>query len=182
VLTERQLAYGKEFRLKDVFTPEMVVDGIQQFSGSDVKRGQEAFEQSLAQPKTAIRISNLMMVGTRVQALLETDPIVSSTGVRSADVYVVLALNYVESQVTGGENAKRHLTHSAVVKKLSRIGKVNAGKPFSRNLELKADSASDVRNLRMVAFLQDPDSGRVIGSAMKVVDSSSATGSQSSPP
>ena len=36
-ITERQNEYGHRFKLNDVYTPEMVVDGETQFNGSDAE-------------------------------------------------------------------------------------------------------------------------------------------------
>jgi hypothetical protein len=67
------------------------------------------------------------------------------------------------------------LTHSAVVTKLSKAGQIKIGERFTRDVTLKVDSNSDPRNLRIVAFVQDPVSGRVLAASMKLVDSKEST-------
>jgi hypothetical protein len=79
----------------------------------------------------------------------------------------VVAQNHAESQVLRGENARRHLTHTAVVKKITKVGKIKVGEKFAQQIELKVDAVSDPNNLRVVAFLQDPASGKVLGAAME---------------
>jgi hypothetical protein len=169
-LTDRQRNYATRFHLESVYTPQMVLDGSKQILGSDVSQAQEAIAKALLQPKIALRISNVTLAQNRLRAHLETALLVPSSGVRTTDVYVALALNHAESQVLRGENANRRLTHIAVVRKLLKVGKVRSGEQFVREIELKVESSYDPRNLRVVAFLQDPDSGKAVGAVMKTVD------------
>jgi len=170
-LTDRQRNYATRFHLESVYTPQMVLDGGKEFSGSNVKEAQKAIAEALLQPKIALRISQVTVEQNRVRAHVETGPLESSRGVRAADVYVAVALNHAESQVLRGENANRHLTHTAVVRKLFKVGKIRSGEQFVREIELKVETGSDPHNLRLAAFLQDPDSGKIVGVAVKTADS-----------
>ena len=81
---------------------------------------------------------------------------------RSADVYVAAALNHAESQVLHGENEGRRLQHVAVVKNVTRIGSASKAKGFRDEINLKIDT-SDPANLRIVVFVQEPGTGRILG-------------------
>lgn len=169
-LTDRQRNYATRFHLETVYTPQMVLDGGRQFSGSNIDEAQKAIEEALLRPKIALRISNVTLAQNRLRARVESSPLVSSCGVRTVDVYVAVALNRAESQVLRGENANRHLAHTAVVRKLFKVGKIKSGEQFTREIDLKVDGAFDPRNLRLVAFLQDPDSGKSVGAVTKTPD------------
>lgn len=168
--SDRQGTYARQFHLRDYYTPQMVLDGCRQFSGNNVKEAEKAIAESLAQPKIAVRVSEISAGKNLVRARLETGALDSSFNLRSVEVYVALALNRAESQVERGENAKRRLTHTAVVKKLVKVGKIRVGEQFAQVIELKTESGADSHNLRLVAFLQDPASHRVVGASMKTVD------------
>ena len=47
-ITDRQTEYKSRFKLNDVYTPEMVVDGDTQFNGSDPKAAVHAIEEARA--------------------------------------------------------------------------------------------------------------------------------------
>src|SRR5262249_2648288 len=80
-----------------------------------------------------------------------------------ADVVIVIAINRAESQVARGENAGRRLTHVAVVRTFQHVGVVQTGQVFSGEISLPIDRALDPKNLRVIAFLQEPGPGRVWG-------------------
>ena len=167
-MTDRQRAYASQFHLDTVYTPQMVVDGSQQFSGADAKKLQAAITDELLHAKVPVRVSAVSIDGTRLRATVETGVLDPGSGVKTADVFLVVAQNHAESQVLGGENAQRHLMHASVVRRVARVGKVKIGERFSQQVELKIDVPTDSRNLRVIAFLQNSASGRVVGAAMEI--------------
>src|SRR5579863_3016509 len=52
----RQQKYAREFGLDSIYTPQMVVDGAQQFVGSDASHLKAAVQKEAAKPKLAIQI------------------------------------------------------------------------------------------------------------------------------
>jgi hypothetical protein len=168
--SERQGAYAKRLGLSDVYTPQMIVDGSNQFVGSDAALAQKALAKALADPKVGVRLSSVSIGSNNVLlAHLETDALLPSFGMRDADVYVAVALNRAESQVARGENAGRKLSHTAVVKSIVKVGTLRKGKTFAQDLQLKLDPGTDPGNVRVIAFLQEPGQGRVIGAVEQMV-------------
>jgi hypothetical protein len=168
--SDRQTAYAKRFGLDSVYTPQIVVDGTTEFVGSDEALAHQAFAKELGKPKLAVRLSSVYIGATNLlQAHLETDALPGSFGVQGADVYVAVALNRAESQVARGENAGRTLTHVAVVRSMVKVGTLRQGQVFIQNIRLKLDPGTDTRHLRLIAFLQEPNQGRVIGATMQPV-------------
>ena len=80
---------------------------------------------------------------------------------------MAVALDRVESQVLHGENGGRHLTHVAVVQQITKIGKLQKGKSFGETIQLKLKPGTDPKNVRIVAFVQEPGPGRVLGAALQ---------------
>jgi hypothetical protein len=78
---------------------------------------------------------------------------------------VAVALDHAESQVLRGENGGQHLTHVAVVQELTKVGKLEKGKNFNEDVRLKLMPGSDSKNIRIIAFVQEPGLGRVLGTA-----------------
>jgi hypothetical protein len=168
--SDRQNAYAKRFGLDSVYTPQIVVDGTAEFVGSDQTLADKAFAKELGKPKIVMRLSSVAIgAANLVQAHLETDALPESFGVYAADVYVAVALNRAESKVARGENAGRTLTHVAVVRSMVKVGTLRQGQVFAQDVRLKLDLGTDVHNLRLIAFVQEPNQGRVIGAAMQSV-------------
>ena len=83
-----------------------------------------------------------------------------------ATIYVAIADSAAESQVSKGENTGRTLKHVAVVRSLSVVGSVGSGE-FSKEVELKIPAGAGGNGLRVVAFVQDRATGRVLGIAQQ---------------
>jgi hypothetical protein len=162
--SQRQSAYARRFGLGDVYTPQMVVDGTSEFVGSDSGLADKAFAKALGTPKIHVHLSLISVhPSNSVHAHLETGSLPGSFGAGQADVYVAIALNRAESQVSAGENAGHKLAHASVVRSLTRIGALKPGQGLAQDIALKLESGSDSRNLRLIAFIQEPRQGRVLG-------------------
>lgn len=166
-LTQRQSNYASRFRLNDVYTPQMVVDGRAQMSGVSFKEADAALKDAVKDPKADLRITDAALDGGKLRVHVES-ALNLPEKTRDAELYVAVALNHTESSVSAGENAKKHLTHTSVVRNMVRVAKFKAGEKVARDVECKVD-AKDAGNLRVIAFLQEPGSGRVLGSTMKPV-------------
>ena len=173
-LTERQKEYGRRFKLNDVYTPEMVVDGETQFNGSDAKAAVHAIEEARNHPKVAVRISGFALDGLKtVRVHIDAAGLPASLGVRRADIFVAVVLNSAESQVLRGENKGRDLKHVAVAISVTKVGSVEEANGFgrerggfNRDVVVKLPSAVDAGNLRVIAFVQKSDSGAVLGASL----------------
>jgi hypothetical protein len=159
-LTERQRRYAAQFRLEGTYTPQMVVNGHWEFVGSDAaalaKTMQEAATEERLRPPVDIRIENLQVTRNALHATVETG---AGQGGR---LIAVLAADTTSTHVLRGENAGRSLNHVAVVRSLVELAKVEAPlKDYALNLPLAADTPE---KMRLILFLQDGKTGRVLGS------------------
>lgn len=153
----RQEQYAAHFKLTDIYTPQMVVDGKYQLVGSDRRAAESAIRNAIAVPQIGLSITSAVREADRVTLRIE---IPQADRAPRAQLYVAIADERDASRVARGENAGRALSHVAVVRALKQ-----AGAPASRQditIPLRAGSAS-----RIVAFLQDPASGQVLGVAMR---------------
>jgi hypothetical protein len=165
--TERQNSYSDQFKLRSVYTPQLVVNGEAEASGNDWGQAKKACEKALSEQKIPVRISAITLDGGTLHAHLETDALPDS--IHKADLYVVLALDHAESQVKAGENSGRKLAHVSVVQSLNKVGSLEKGKAFTKDVQLKLNSKSDPSNLRVIAFVQEPGPGKVLGAALEHV-------------
>jgi hypothetical protein len=166
-LTERQSSYEGVLGEKDVFTPQLIVDGTQEVHAGDPKQIKDTLQKAASVPKVAVRIGDVTVDAgnpTGLRAHIETD---ANFDKRNADVFVAVALDHVESQVLRGENGGRHLIHVAVVQELTKVGKLPKGKSFSQDIQLKLKPGTDPKNLRLVALVQESGPGKVLGAALR---------------
>lgn len=164
--SQRQKAYAERFDLDGVYTPQMVVDGVSEFVGSSPGEADKAFRKALSVPKLPLRLSSISADASNIlTAHLETGTLNPTFGSKEAEVYVAVALNRAESQVSAGENSGHKLTHVSVVKSLTRVGALKQGQMLAQDVHLRLEPGSDARNLRLIAFVQEPRQGRVLGAA-----------------
>jgi len=166
-LTDRQSSYEGVLGEKESFTPQFIVDGTQEFSFANPNHIEDTLRKAKDQPKLSVRIGEITLDPanpTLLRAHVETDP---NSDKHNADVYVAVALDHVESQVLRGENGGRHLVHVAVVQTLQKIGKLPKGQAFVSDVQLKLKPGTDPANLRLVAFVQEPGPGKLLGAAIR---------------
>jgi hypothetical protein len=159
--TARQQDYTNRYNFDGVYTPQLVVDGRYGFVGSDGREASAAIQKAIREPKIPMMISNAERNGNQVTARIEFPAGQSFKGARGV-LYVALADNRQESHVARGENAGRALTHVAVARVLERIGSINFDAASTKEVRLSVRSGSGSA-MRLVAFIQDPGSGHVLG-------------------
>lgn len=165
--TARQNAYEEHFRVNSAYTPQIVVDGAAQVNGSDGRAAVTAIEAARSAPRVSVRIGSFSMESPKtLRVHLKVDALPESLGVRKADIFVAVALDHAESHVLKGENKGRDLKHVAVVLTLDKVGTLEKRDSFERDVDVKLPSAPDQSNLRLVAFVQKPDFGQVLGTSL----------------
>jgi len=167
----RQESYAARLGSPNVYTPQIIVDGTYEFVGGSPRSANNAFAQALNAPKVPVHLSSIALEQANVlRAHVEADPLAEPLNSEGAEVYLALALNRAESQVARGENGGRRLSHTAVVRNLFKIGTLRSGQSFIQDIQLKLEPGNDPHNLRLIAFLQEPHQGRVVGAAMELVE------------
>jgi hypothetical protein len=167
LLTERQNSYEDALGEKTPYTPQLIVDGTHVVRAGNAKQIEDTLQKAASTPKVPVRIANVIRdagTPTLLRARIETDPNFEK---HSADVYVAVALDHVESQVLRGENGGRHLIHVAVVQEIVKIGKLPKGQGFAQDVELKLKPGTDPKNVRLIAFVQESGPGKVFGAALQ---------------
>lgn len=157
VFTQRQQGYVQRLHLDTAYTPQLVVDGWEDVVGSDQSGVRAAIRQAEARAKTPIDLSATRSgAAVKIAVRVETAP-------RDTDLYVAMADDHAQSQVSRGENAGRTLRHVAIVRTLVLAGKTDARGALSKILELPlADGGGGER---VIAFLQNRASLRILGAA-----------------
>ncbi len=154
----RQNDYAQAFHSDRVYTPQMIVNGADEFVGSDRDRSRKSIDAALKQPaKTQLKLS---------KEKGDAGAVVLSFEARSAPKGAVVNVAVVErglvSKVPRGENAGRTLRHENVVRVFRTIRLDDSGKG-SVELKLPADLAP--KNASAIAYVQEAGAGAVLGAS-----------------
>lgn len=163
-LTARQRGYEQILGIGDVYTPQVILDGDQEVhvQNSDVQIRQ-TFEKAAMQPMLPVKLSSVAVGAGGLTGRVAVDATSEKHG---GYVFVAVALDRTLTDVLAGENSGKKLTNIGVVKDLVRVGKLEKGKSFEEPFTVKLWPGADIRNLRVVAFVQSGDLGKVMGAAM----------------
>lgn len=173
--TTRQREYVEKAKGNSPFTPEMVVEGESQFIGSNGRAAQQAIEKAVSEPQTQITIGPAQS-GSKNEAnfAITVGKLVGSNSGDAAQVWLAVTEDGLHSSVTAGENAGHSLTHAAVLRSLHKVGVASAGSDsnsFAENAKVKFNSNWKRENLRVVVFVQDKKSLKILGAVSTKVTS-----------
>jgi len=167
LITERQSNYVNALKLKTPYTPQVIVDGAMELKLTDEQQMEKIFEQAGAAAKIPIRITSASVDPTHSDVLRIHIEAEQNSADHDADIYAAIALDHAESQVLRGENSGKHLTHVSVVESMTKIGKLEKSKSFSKDVEIKLKPGTDPKNIRLIVFAQESGPGKVLGAAMQ---------------
>ncbi len=161
LFTDRQSHYTQRLRADDNYTPQMIVDGTDQFVGNDSAHALRAITQAARAPKLALNLSPLIFDGNQLSGEVSFTP--SPQLSSNADLYAAVIESMASTHVQRGENGGRTLQHVSTVRTLQRIGSPSdaATKPLKFSVAVPKDATP--ANLRVVIFLQRADQGAILG-------------------
>ena len=148
----RQRNYAKIWRSSRVYTPQMVVNGTQEFVGSNSDLTKRALKSSLQDPQKAQLSISIARRNRKWQLAWKV------TGVEDNDaLQVALVRKKAFRNVTAGENHGRELRHVNVVEKFFTIALDGS----QNTADLALPQEIDADKFHLVAFLQDQAKGSV---------------------
>jgi hypothetical protein len=157
--SQRQDEYGRAFGLDGSYTPQMVVDGREQFVGNDVRNAVQAISRAAAAAKRPFQLTATTVNADTVRLQVQIEPD-STSG--SEDVYLAVTEDNLSSNVKRGENEGRVLAHTAVVRRLSLIGNIDRRNGFHGEPVIRLDRRWKPSELRFLIFVQDRKSRRIL--------------------
>lgn len=157
--TERQRRYARRFGLGYVYTPQMVVQGMTQMTGSNRSAVLDGIALAENMPRVDVAIDRagdgaVVRVGDAVD------------GNRTANLLAVVFDRSHTNPVRRGENSGRTLTHSDVVRGMRSVGTWN-GKAMDVKL-LLGDFAKG--HDACAVILQSQTTGAILGAAVLPLD------------
>ena len=159
-LTDRQNQYAPRLHIDSIYTPQMIVDGTDQFVGNDTAHALHAIQRATQTPKLTLSLSHPVVDGHRVSAsIATTTPPTQLQG----DLYAALVDPTDSTDVRRGENGGHRLQHAGVVRTMQRIGSLKdlTSKPYGFSLTAPADATP--ATMRVVVFAQRTGQGPILG-------------------
>lgn len=153
--SRRQRVYKKSFNRSYVYTPQMVLNGMLEVTGSDATAVLAGIKQAALAPKVPIGLS-WNSAG---------DLIISVSGSAQpalAAIWLALFDGKIETRVRRGENRGRTITNYNVVRDFQKIGDWN-GRP--KTLTIAAAKLQRHKGRSCAVFLQSEMKGPILGAA-----------------
>ena len=162
MFSARQQAYAPVFRNDGVYTPQMVVDGQAEFVGSNLSKAQTAIARAAKLPKGEVNIQVHPDAQTiRVKISVVKLPAINVDDF--AEVLLAITETNLTSQVARGENSGRRLPHTAVVRELRSLGRMdNANKVFETTTTAIMKRDWKPNDVRFVVFVQEHANKRIL--------------------
>jgi hypothetical protein len=156
LFSQRQEEYATALKLESSYTPQMIVDGRAEFVGSN--SGQASSEILKATENAKARVEIVSDAGHVKVAIGDVPAHADST------VFAAIAEDGISSRVERGENSGKTLEHVSVVHELKTLGSIRAGDlKFDGALDVPANKDWKPENLKVVVFVQENESRKVIG-------------------
>jgi hypothetical protein len=159
--TDRQNAYRLRFGIDSVYTPQMVVNGTEQFVGNDAVHARSAITRAGKATRINLALANPISDGHR--ATISVSLASPASPLPKADLYAALVDPSDTTDIKGGENRGIKLHHVAVVRSLQRIGKLESLAQGPIKTTLTAPQGAVLQNMRVIVFAQRSGTGPVVG-------------------
>jgi hypothetical protein len=169
--TARQEEYAVSFGNNGPYTPQMVVDGTAEFVGNDEGAARRAIDRAARATKAAIELqwsrSNAARTALREPLEIRINSLAAASKNDAAEVFLAITEDNLHSSVARGENAGRALEHACVVRRLERVGKLDAAgnTAFTAHPLLRIETGWKRPDLRAAVFVQEAKSRRVLAAA-----------------
>jgi hypothetical protein len=160
LFTDRQNVYASRLSPEGSYTPQMVLNGRDQFVGSDGSALERALRDDARREHIALRIvsSTPTSEGIDVKFAFVGSPS------KPLDIIAVLADDTDRSNVLRGENSGRLLLHVSVARSMTRVatarddGEQSIHVSFPEGLSTRSGSGH-----HLILFAQEPHQGAILG-------------------
>ena len=162
VFTDRQSVYASRLSPDGPYTPQMVVDGREQFVGSDGG----TLGRALADAGRRAHVDLRILSSTPSDSALDVRFAVSGSFSKALDIVAVLADDADRSHVLRGENNGRLLEHVSVARTLNVVATIRDSGEESFRLALPDGFQSGTAGgHHLILFAQEPHQGAILGAA-----------------
>jgi hypothetical protein len=160
--TERQDVYASRMSPEGPYTPQMVVNGREQFVGSDVGALQRALGDEARGPHLDLSILSTTPSSSGLDVTFSIEGEMS----RPLDIIAVMTDDTDQSNVLRGENGGRLLQHVSVARSLVRVATVTGDGEKSVHISFPGRlKPGDGSGHHLILFAQEKHQGGIEGAA-----------------
>lgn len=162
VFTDRQNAYAVRFSREGPYTPQMVLNGRNEFIGSDSASLEHALREDARKDHLPLKILSSNAAGSGLDVKFS----VMDQMARPFDIVAVLTDDADKSNVLHGENGGRLLQHVSVARSLARVATVRGNAEQSVHIVLpQGFRIEGGSGHHLILFAQEPHQGAIVAAA-----------------
>lgn len=163
VFTDRQNVYASRFIGEGPYTPQMIVNGRDQFVGGNGGALQIALQNDERRPHADLRIVSSALSEKGIDATFSF----SGPAKKPLDLIAVVTDDADRSDVLRGENSGRLLEHVSVARTLAKVATVTGDTQSAIHLPFP-DGVKPVSGTghHLVLFVQEAHQGAILGAAV----------------
>ena len=158
--TQRQSGYSTRFHTEGPYTPQMVVNGQEQFVGSDSRSLRAALSEESTRKRIQLHITGASIQSEQLSFSYTAVDVPSGS---SLQLMAVLVDDADRPKVQRGENSGRQLTHVFVARALAQIGTLRGDASKDFTLPLPSSFAQSSQAHHLVIFAQEQNLGPILG-------------------
>lgn len=160
VFTDRQSVYASRLSPEGSYTPQMVLNGRDQFVGSDGS----ALERALRDDARREHVGLHIVSSTATSDGMDVKFSFAGKATNPLDIIAVLADDTDRSNVLRGENGGRELQHVSVARSMTRVATVRDGGEQSVHVSFPEGlSAGSGSGRHLILFAQEPHQDAILG-------------------
>lgn len=153
--TERQRQYGRAMGLSSIYTPQMIVNGSDEFVGHRQSIADKSIEKAL-NTRVPVRVE-LQLEGRDKEALTVSYKTVNARP--GMHLNIALVERGLKKKIARGENSGRTLHHENVVRVFKTV-EIGEGKTM-----LLPPKDVDRSQTSVIAYVQEADTMRIVGAS-----------------
>jgi hypothetical protein len=163
VFPDRQSVYASRLSPDGPYTPQMIVNGRDQFVGGDGGALESALQSDARRPHADLRIVSSAFSGNGIDATFSF----SGEAKKQLDLIAVVTDDTDRSNVLHGENSGRLLEHVSVARTLVKVATISGDMEKSIHLSVPDDlNPKSGAGHHLVLFVQAPHQGAIVGAAV----------------
>lgn len=166
--SQRQRTYATYLKLDGVYTPQAIVNGRNEFVGSDEGKMRSAIQQGMSRSSSV----DLSLSNYRVNGHTASLQYHASGGTQHNTLMLAVIEKQATTQVKAGENDGRTLPHINIVQKLQAISlKNDAG-----NAEISLPNGFNSKDWGITGFIQNSRTGEIMAAKQAKPDDKETAG------
>lgn len=162
--SKRQRRYGDQLNAQ-VYTPQLVVNGVSEFVGSDVG----AISSALSKQLSVAPFPNLSLQASQTGEMVKVH-YKANQPANGSNLQIAIVQKNAQTKVERGENAGHTLSHIQIVRKLQTVALATAEGDVQINLPKELNGQA----WEVIGLIQDHNTGKISGAAKAVLNNSIA--------